>query len=74
MGDDIPLAIQTLKEVQGPDADENVLFICAHDYTIKGVVDFFPAEANDWKAKGWREKTYWKFLEDFQGALDGGKS
>ena len=66
VGLDIPQAIQTLRNLQELDADPNVLFICAHDYTVKEVFAFFPAEANEWKAKGWREKSYWKFLEDLQ--------
>lgn len=62
-------AIQTLEKVQEFDAKDNVFFVGAHDYTIRGIVEFFPAGANDWKAKGWREKAHWKFLEDFQGVL-----
>ncbi|KIV77975.1 hypothetical protein PV11_09747 [Exophiala sideris] len=69
MGLDIPLAIRTIKKVQEADAQDDVLFVYAHDSTIKGIVDLFPRPANDWKAKGWREKVYWKFLEDLEGAL-----
>ncbi|KAJ9500184.1 hypothetical protein H2202_004575 [Exophiala xenobiotica] len=71
MGLDIPETIRTIKKVQEADAEDNVLFIYAHDGTIKGIVDMFPAEANDWKAKDVRQKVYWRFLEDFKGALKG---
>lgn len=71
MGLNIPEALRTIKKVQQADAEDNVLFIYAHDGTIKGVMDFFPAEANEWKAKGVRQKVYWRFLEDFKGALTG---
>lgn len=70
-GADIPLAIETIGKVQIPDADDNVLFVFAHDPTIRGVMDMFPAEANGWKAKGWRDKLFWRFLEDFKDAVEG---
>lgn len=69
MGADVPLAIQSLVKAQDADAQDNVLFIFAHDMTIAGTVDLFPLEANDWKKKGWREKIMWKFLEDLTPAL-----
>jgi len=68
-GADIPHAIETISKVQVPDADDNVMFIYAHDASIKGVVDMFPAEVNDWKAKGWGDKIFWRFLEDFKDAV-----
>lgn len=69
MGLDIPLAIETIKKTQEADADDNVLFIYAHDYALRGNVDFFPLSANDWKQKGWRAKLLWHFLGDFEAAL-----
>jgi len=69
MGVDIPLAIQTIKDTQIADAQQDVFFIYAHDATIRGVVDFFPLPANDWRKKGWREKTLWAFLTDLVGAI-----
>jgi hypothetical protein len=69
IGYDIPETIRTIKKVQGADAEENIFFIYAHDTSIRGVVDLFPAPANEWKAKGWRERAFWRFLEDFGGAL-----
>lgn len=68
-GEDIPLAIETIGKVQVPDAQDNVLFIYAHDASIQGIVDLFPSEVKDWKAKGWRDKLFWKFLEDFKDAV-----
>jgi hypothetical protein len=34
------------------------------------VMDFFPKEANEWKAKGWKEEGRWRFLKDFQRAVE----
>lgn len=70
-GHDMPLALGTISKVQVPDAHDNVLFIYAHDTSIKGVVDVFPLDVNDWKAKGYLEKMFWRFLEDFQEAVKG---
>jgi hypothetical protein len=68
-GHDIPLAIETIAKAQEPDAQDNVLFIYAHDPSIMGVVDLFPKGVNDWQAKGWRETLFWKFLGDFKDAM-----
>jgi glyoxylase-like metal-dependent hydrolase (beta-lactamase superfamily II) len=69
MGLNIPQAIETIKKTQEADADDNVLFIYAHDNSLRGNVDLFPLNANDWKQKGWRSKLLWHFLEDFEAAL-----
>jgi hypothetical protein len=42
----------------------------AHDHTLLDVVDFFPKEANDWKAKGWKEEGRWRFLKGFRKAVE----
>lgn len=65
MGKDIPLAIETIKKTQTADADENILYIFAHDSKVRGTVDLFPEKANAWKEKGWGEKMRWAFLDDF---------
>lgn len=69
MGLDIPLTIDTIRRAQDADAESNVWFVYAHDPSLYGVVDFFPWFANDWMAKGWRERTLWAFLRDFEGAV-----
>ncbi|KLO90595.1 uncharacterized protein LW93_11015 [Fusarium fujikuroi] len=68
-GFDLDLAIKTIKEAQTADAQENVFFVFAHDTAMFDVIDVFPKQANDWKQKGWKEKTLWKFLNDFEDAL-----
>lgn len=66
---DVPQAIQTIKDAQAADAQSYVFFIFAHDMGILGSVDFFPQSANEWKEKGWKEKTMWNFLEDLARAI-----
>ncbi len=70
MGYDIPQAISTIKDAQVADAEENIFFIYAHDTTLRDVVEFFPASANDWKKKGWARETRWAFLSDLGHAVE----
>ena len=69
MGISIPEAIRSIEKAQKADADDNVLFIYAHDASVRGVMDMFPKDANDWQQKGWREKMFWAFLDDFKVAV-----
>ncbi|KAB5578575.1 hypothetical protein GE09DRAFT_1214739 [Coniochaeta sp. 2T2.1] len=67
----MPLAMDTIKKTQKADASDNIFFIAAHDEFIRDVVDLYPKNANDWKAKGWREKAMWAFLADLAPAAAG---
>lgn len=72
MGKDVDQAIRTIEKTQVADADDNVLYLFAHDYAARGVVGFYPEKtANGWKKEGWREKLLWGFVEDFEGGLRG---
>ncbi|KAK7216367.1 hypothetical protein V2G26_004370 [Clonostachys chloroleuca] len=62
-------AMKTIKEAQRAEAQDNIFCLFAHDMSILGVVDTFPETANDWKAKGWKEKAFWKFLNDLEVAV-----
>ncbi|KAH7024696.1 beta-lactamase-like protein [Microdochium trichocladiopsis] len=70
---DADLAAQSIRDAQVADADGNVFVVMAHDATIysadggdggekRSKVEFFPAWANDWKKKGWKEGVMWDFL------------
>jgi hypothetical protein len=61
---DMAQAVQTIEDSQVADAQSNVFYVSAHDATIEGSIEFFPHPANEWKEKGWKEKTLWKFLGD----------
>lgn len=61
---DVGQATQTIRDAQVADAQSDVFFVFAHDATIQEAVDFFPLSANDWKEKGWGEKSRWNFLAD----------
>jgi glyoxylase-like metal-dependent hydrolase (beta-lactamase superfamily II) len=51
------------------DCHENVFTVIAHDKTMLDVLEFFPQTLNDWRSKGYRERSMWMFLRDFEGAL-----
>jgi glyoxylase-like metal-dependent hydrolase (beta-lactamase superfamily II) len=70
VGADTEETIRTIEKAQDADADSSIWFVYAHDASLIGRVDFFPLLANDWKEKGWRKKTLWAFLRDFDGAVD----
>ncbi|KAK8026429.1 hypothetical protein PG991_003485 [Apiospora marii] len=54
--EDLAATVRTIREAQVPDAMDNVFFVFAHDATLMGVVDVFPAPANEWRAKGGRTR------------------
>jgi hypothetical protein len=66
---DIGAVMKTVRETQEADAQDDVLFIFAHDMSIMDIVDLFPLPANEWKRKGWRDKALWAFLADLVPAL-----
>ncbi|KAI1854044.1 hypothetical protein JX265_003632 [Neoarthrinium moseri] len=68
LGANLTQVMETITKAQAADSQNSIFFIFAHDPTIRGVVDFYPAAANDWKRKGWREKTQWAFLRDLAPA------
>lgn len=71
---DIDQAKRTIEKVQAFDAADNVMVILAHDGALFDVLEYFPKSANAWKEKGWKEKGRWRFLKDFQGALEANKA
>lgn len=67
---DLDAARTTLHKIESFDAHESILVIAAHDWSLRDVVEFYPNKANDWKRKGWKEAGRWRFLADFQKAVD----
>jgi hypothetical protein len=59
-------AEETIKLIQAFDADDRVFVVFSHDISIFDILEFYPANANDWKAKGWKEKGLWTFLTEIQ--------
>ena len=63
-------ARDTILAVQKFDSRPDVLLIAAHDNSLRNIIDVFPQEANDWLAKGWKQRGSWLFLADFAKALE----
>ena len=62
---DPPTAQRSVKSLEVFDADENVFVCVAHDGGLIPVVDWFPnGTINDWKTKGWKERSRWGFLNE----------
>ncbi|MCJ1451886.1 hypothetical protein MMC28_002226 [Mycoblastus sanguinarius] len=62
---DPPAAQRSVDRLEEFDADANVFVCVAHDGGLLPVVDWFPkGTINDWKAKGWKEKSQWGFLNE----------
>ena len=66
MQEDPTDAMQTVKKVQALDARDDVMAIFAHDATLLDVLDFFPQDINDWKARDWASTARWLFLRDLE--------
>lgn len=69
IGEDIPLAIDTIKKSQIADAEPNVLFMFAHDPIFHQHGSLYPQSANAWKSQDLKNKVFWAHLEDIIPAL-----
>jgi glyoxylase-like metal-dependent hydrolase (beta-lactamase superfamily II) len=67
--DDIVRAEDTLEKLQAFDANDNVLVIIAHDWSLLRVLDLYPRDINQWRGQNWGELARWKFLADFEDAV-----
>lgn len=65
---DEPALRDTVRKDEELDADEDIFTLIAHDWSLKGIIDEWPKNLNSWKERKWKEKTRWKFLEDFEEA------
>ncbi|OOF91853.1 hypothetical protein ASPCADRAFT_210777 [Aspergillus carbonarius ITEM 5010] len=63
---DLAEAQRSIHHLQELDALENIFVAFAHDTCLDGVIETFPVRANGWKEAGWREKSRWRFLGDWE--------
>lgn len=62
---DPPVAQESVDKLADFDAAEEVFVAIAHDGGLMDVIDLFPnGTMNDWKEKGWKERSHWGFLEE----------
>lgn len=60
---DPPVAQDSINKLEDFDADPQVFVCIAHDEGLNDVVEWFPhGTINEWKKKGWKEKSQWGFL------------
>lgn len=67
---DPKVAKDTIDMLIEADAHDHIFPVLAHDMSLVGVVDFYPKPANEWMAKGWKEKSRWGFLGQFKPAKE----
>lgn len=60
----------TVQGLQEFDASDDMLLIIAHDASVLGALDFFPDSMNNWREKDLDKKARWRFVGDFEEAVD----
>ncbi|KAL4799161.1 cytochrome P450 [Aspergillus venezuelensis] len=68
---DYSQAMETVENIKQLDACDNVFVILPHDGSLLGAIEFFPRPINDWKKKGLKEGTRWRFCQEMEEALSG---
>ena len=53
-----------LKTAEAFDADDSIMVIMAHDWTLLKIMDYFPQSANGWHEARWKKRGRWEFLKD----------
>lgn len=62
--------VRSIEKLEEFDADEKIFTIIAHDLFLLGSMPLFPASINDWYSKDLDTLNRWKFVHDFQEAVD----
>ena len=60
----------TLSRIVDNDALDEIFVVMAHDSSLRGIVEFFPKTANEWRKQGWGRKARWAFLKEFRNIVD----
>jgi len=63
-------ANNTLNKMQVFDANPDVLVIIAHDIPVQNLVPSFPESLNGWETKEYKELNNWRFLAEFEKAIE----
>lgn len=61
---DVDMSRAALGSMEIFDADDDIMVIIAHDWTLLSVLDYWPKPANGWFEAGWKSKGRWEFLRD----------
>jgi hypothetical protein len=58
-------AKESIDKLIEADAYDSIFPVMAHDGSLCDVIDLYPKKANDWMAKGWKERSRWGFCSTF---------
>ncbi|KAJ7484737.1 hypothetical protein FB451DRAFT_1233351 [Mycena latifolia] len=61
---DPPTARASIKKLGGFDANADIFVVIAHDLSLMSIIEPLPASLDQWKGKGWKERTTWAFLDE----------
>ncbi|KAJ7185520.1 hypothetical protein C8R46DRAFT_1288403 [Mycena filopes] len=69
MYEDVPTTIASIAGIGGFDASADVLVVLAHDHSLVPAIGPFPTSLDAWKAKGFKDRVTWAFLEETNPAF-----
>ena len=67
MQENLEEAEQTVEKLKAFDGRDDVMIVITHDATLLNILEFFPQDINDWKARGWAAQARWLFLKTTDG-------
>jgi len=67
--EDVVTAAESLRKLRAFDANPDVFVIIAHDASLVPIVELYPATLNEWKAKGYKERGLWAFVDESNPAF-----
>ncbi|KAK3116737.1 hypothetical protein LTR53_002570 [Teratosphaeriaceae sp. CCFEE 6253] len=59
---------RSIEQTEKLDGHRDVFTLMAHDWSLKGVIEEWPASLNAWRERGWKESSRWSFLRVFEDA------
>jgi len=62
--EDLVTARESVRKLGAFDANPDVFVVIAHDASLVPIVELFPASLNEWKAKGYKERGLWAFVDE----------
>ncbi|KAJ7078542.1 beta-lactamase-like protein [Mycena belliarum] len=62
--EDPPTVRASMKKIQIFDENPDVFVVFGHDESLMSVVGQLPTSLDGWKAKGWKERHAWAFLDE----------
>ncbi|KAJ7790702.1 hypothetical protein B0H14DRAFT_2938448 [Mycena olivaceomarginata] len=67
--EDKPTVRASITKMGDFDANKDVFVFLAHDESLVDIVGPFPVLVNDWKAKGWKDRSTWVFIDEANPAF-----